>query len=154
MILGLLTLGATWVVLAAFYLLCAGEIGADEVIAAVASGLVGTALSALIRRDAGRRFRLRAPWPRVVLRPLADLAPDAVRVARVLLSRHPHGEAVVQPFAPGGATPEDAGRRALVTLAASLAPNGYVLRILDASDGLVMHRLAHVPPLRDRAWPL
>lgn len=154
MILGLLTAGSTWAVLAAFYLLCAGELGADEVIAAVASGLVGTALSVLVRRDAGRRFRLRAPWPRVIFRPLAALAPDAVRVARLLLSRHPRGEAVVQPFVPGGATPEDAGRRALVTLAASLAPNGYTLRIPDGHDALLMHRLAHVPPPRGKRWPL
>ncbi len=153
MILAWLTLGSTWVALAAFYLLCAGELSADEVIAAVASGLLGTVLSALIRHPAGRRLRLRAPWPRVILWPLAHLLPDAVRVARVLLSPHPHGEAVVQPFARGGATPEDAGRRALVTLAASLAPNSYVLRIPDASDSLVVHRLAHVPPPRDKAWP-
>ncbi|HST74099.1 MAG TPA: hypothetical protein VLJ20_01915 [Acetobacteraceae bacterium] len=152
--LGLLTLGSTWTVLAAFYLLCAGGFTADELIVAAASGLVGTGLSVLIRRDAERRFRLRAPWRRVILRPLANLAPDAARVARVLLSAHPRGEAVVQPFAPGGATPRDAGRRALVTLAASLAPNGYVLRIPDASDGLVMHRLAHVPPPQDKVWPL
>src|SRR6185437_2042152 len=83
--LGLLTLGSTWTVLAAFYLLCAGGFSADEQIAAAAGGLVGTVLSVLIRRDAERRFRLCAPW-RVILRPLTDLAPDAARVARVLLS--------------------------------------------------------------------
>jgi hypothetical protein len=148
-----LTLGSTWLILAAFYLLCAGEMSADETIAAVASGIFGTVLSVLIRDAAERRFRLRAPWPRVILGPLANLLPDAFRVARVLLSRHPHGEAAIQPFIRGGATREDAGRRALVTLAASVAPNGYVLRILDAGDGLVMHRLAHAAPPADRRWP-
>lgn len=144
----------TWLVLAAFYLLCAGQVSADEAVAAILAAAVGAIFSVLIRRAADRPLRLRAPWPRTICRPLAALLPDAARVGRVLLSARPHGEAVIQPFAHGGETPEDAGRRALVTLGASLAPNGYVLRIPGATDALLMHRLAHAPPKRDRAWPL
>jgi len=58
----------------------------------------------------------------------------------------------VQPFDPGGANGRDAGRRAAVILATSLAPNAYVIRVTQ--DALLMHQLVPVPDRTDEAWPV
>ena len=93
-------------------------------------------------------------------RALIALATDTARVGVVLLRailRRPQGAvgAVVrQPFAGGGETARDAGRRGLVTLLASLAPNGFVLHVPGDDDALVLHRLARAPLSRDQAWPV
>lgn len=89
------------------------------------------------------------------------LYPDLVRVGLRLLAalkQRPDGAMgtiATQPFRRGD--PEDAvaaGRRALVVLGASLAPNGYVLRAPQDRDVLVMHRLAAASPNPDAAWPV
>ena len=64
-----------------------------------------------------------------------------------------------QPFRPGRDRPADAGRRSLVTLASSFAPNGFVLDIppsvlLGDAEILLMHRLAPSPPEPDAEWPV
>ena len=96
----------------------------------------------------------------VGLKALASVPLDALRVGRLLLLslvRRPSGQQgmlQVQPFRQGRrGDPWDAGRRALVTLGLSLAPNSFVL---DASSegGLVLHRLQAVPPRPDQDWPV
>ena len=73
------------IVFAGAYLLFAGQASTDEVVAAILCGAAATALSILLRRFAQRSFRFRGvPWPRVLGRPLLALAPDALRVGRVL----------------------------------------------------------------------
>jgi hypothetical protein len=148
---------AFWLVLAALYALLAGQISLTE----AAAGLIATGLAAgygvLLHRSGSRVLALSAPWPRMVLRPLAALVPDAWRVGRVLLTvlwRRPEGSVGTrsrQTFRRGGHGGEDAGRRGIVTLALSLAPNGYVLGI-GPSD-ISLHRLAPATPSGDREWP-
>jgi hypothetical protein len=58
----------------------------------------------------------------------------------------------VQPFDPGDDGAASAGRRAAVILAASLAPNAYVIRVTQ--EALLMHQLVPVPDKTDRTWPL
>jgi hypothetical protein len=73
-----------------------------------------------------------------------------------VLWRRPDGSLGVitrQPFRQGHDTPQDAGRRGLVTLGISLAPNGYVLSIPDSRNELVLHRLTPAAPSADRKWP-
>jgi hypothetical protein len=149
-----------WIVLAAFYLFLAGQFSTTEVIAGAPAATMVAAFAALLHRARTRHLRLHAPWPLAIGRPLASLFPDAFRVGAILLSalwRRPAGSAgliTTQPFRRGDDSADDAGRRGLVTLGASLAPNRYVLGLRDDQDALVMHCLAPAPPRPDREWPL
>lgn len=151
---------ALWVVLSGFYLLCAGTLSATEFIVGLPAAGAATVFALLVRRFEDGRLNLRAPWLHVVGAPLAALFADAARVGRRLvraLGRRPEGPlgvVVRQPFRPGDDEPEATGRRALVILASSLAPNGYVLRIPPGEPALLMHRLAQVPPDPDEEWPV
>lgn len=146
-----------WVALAGFYLLFAGQISVTEIIAGVPATLACAGFAVLLHGAQSRRLRLRAPWPRMVLMPLAALLPDVAKVGGVLvraLWRRPSGTVGVvsrQPFRHGG--DGDAGRRALSTLGLSLAPNGYVLTIPDGQDAMVLHRLAPAAADPDPEWP-
>jgi hypothetical protein len=90
------------------------------------------------------------------------LLTDTVRVGAVLVrtlaGRASNGVARWQAFHPGGRSAVDAGRRALVTVLTSAAPNGFVLDIRpsalpEADHGLLLHRLAPAPALTGRDWP-
>lgn len=148
-----------WVVLAGLYLLFAGQLSGSEVIAGVPASLAAAVFALLVHRVQPRRFQVRAPWLRVVVRPIAALFPDAARVGTMLLRamwRRPDGPLGVisqQPFRHGGNQPGDAGRRALTTLGLSLAPNGYVLLVPDDRDMLPVHRLAPAVMGSDPEWP-
>ena len=151
-------LGIFWLMLAAFYALFAGEVSITEAIAGLVATGGAAAYGALLHRSRSRRLTLWAPCLRVIAGPLAALVPDAWRVGRGLLKvlwRRPDGPAGVlsrQPFREGGRASEDAGRRGVVTLGLSLAPNGYVVSIED--DAIVLHRLVAAAPNVDRAWPV
>jgi len=148
-----------WVILAGFYLLFAGQVSGSELIAGAPVTIAAAGFAVLLHRTQSRRLRLRAPWLHVTGQTLGALYPDAVRVGRVLLQalwRRPDGPLGVvslQPFRAGDDGAADAERRAVVTLSSSLAPNGYVLRVLDGEDALAMHRLAPAAPDRDWEWP-
>jgi hypothetical protein len=155
-IVGLLTI---WVFLVGFYFLFAGEMRLTEAIAAVPATAVAMSVAALAQCFAERRYALLGPWGRLVATPCIALVSDSVRVCGILIGaiRRPSGAAGVfsrQPFDTGTCMPKDAGRRGLVTLAASLAPNGYVVDIPEGENVLVLHRLVAVPPCPDRKWPL
>ncbi len=147
------------------YLVFAGQVSGTEVAAGVpAAGLVA-AYAGLRHRGESRPMRLRGPWLRLVLSPLAAVAGDAARVGVHLLravfvpGSRVAGTISRQPFRSGSAEPADAGRRALVTLASSLAPNGFVLDVapsvlLPDEHALLMHRLAPARPDPDREWPV
>lgn len=154
-------LGLTaWIIGFACYLLLAGQVSMTEIIAAIPSATAIAAFSLLLHRGAARRFSLRAPWLRILGRTSAALVGDTLRIGRTLLQvlwRRPQGAvglATRQPFRPGGRDPRSAARRGLVTLATSVAPNGYVLDITPERDALLLHRLVPVPPQPDRDWPL
>jgi hypothetical protein len=148
---------ALWLVLATFYALFAGEVSMTEVVAGLIATGIAVSYSVLLHRSRSRALALWAPWPRVVARPIAALAPDAWRVGRVLLRvlwRRPDGSAGMpdrQPFREGEHDPQDAGRRGVATLGLSLAPNGYVLGI--EAGAIVLHRLVSAAPSADREWP-
>ena len=140
------------------YLVFAGTVGATEIGAGLAATASVAALATAVHRQRTRSLRLLPPL-QLLLRPLLGVVVDSGRVGVVLaraVLRRPAGQAgqvVRQAFRQGGENPADAGRRGLVVLAASLAPNGYVLHIPAGEDTMVMHRLAPVPPSPDREWP-
>jgi hypothetical protein len=148
---------AFWFVLGALYALFAGEVSLGEVIAGVIATGLALAYGVLAHRFRSRVFAFQGAWIRLVIGPLTALGLDSWRVGQVLfqtLLRRPDGSLGMlsrQPFYPGGNAAPDSGRRGMVTLALSLAPNGYVLGI-EESD-IILHRLAPAAPSTDREWP-
>ncbi|MDQ2802719.1 MAG: hypothetical protein M3Y41_08550, partial [Pseudomonadota bacterium] len=151
---------AVWVLLVGFYVLFAGQVSPSELIAGIPAAGAAAVFALLLHRTQTRRLRLRAPWLHVLAQPLGAVFPDALRVGGVLLRALWHrpagslGQISRQPFNHGGDDASAAARRGLVTLANSLAPNGYVLRIPDDGDVLLLHRLAPTPTHPEREWPL
>lgn len=154
-----LVAGPIWCVLFGLYLLFAGSVDTTE----IGAGLVVVTLTTMVMQflHVGRSRTLRLMPPiHVLCRPVLGVLTDSIRVGGVLLRvlwRRPDGQAGTlarQPFRQGGETADDAGRRGMMILSASLAPNGYVLHIPDGEDFVLMHRLASVPLSPDDEWPV
>ncbi len=154
-----LRIACTWVAFAAAYVLFAGQINLTETIAGLPLATVVTMFVVALRRCEQRSLRLDAPWLRLGRRVLVSLASDVVRVSGVLLralARRPDGTVgrlTHQPLRRGGEAPREAGRRGLVSLAISMAPNGFMVTIPEQGDVMVLHRLVDVPPVPDHEWP-
>lgn len=107
---------------------------------------------------AQRPLVVRAPWLWLAARIAWGLARDSVLVGgglvRAVLGRKPGGGMTMQPFDPGGLTPIDAARRALVMLGASVAPNFYVIEVREPPQGMLMHALVPRKPAADLRWPI
>lgn len=145
-----------WVILAALYLLFAGQVSMTEIEAGLPLTLVASALVAIQRRTAVRHWSgpVRA---KALFKPILSLVPDAIRVGAVLcasLLRRPDGSAgfiLRQPFRPGGNRPDDNARRGVTELSASFAPNAFAIRLRE--DALLLHCLSSRKPSPDAEWP-
>lgn len=150
---------AIWLSMLGTYLLLSGEVSRTELVAGACTATAATGFALLLRRAGSRAMALRVPWPRVVGRTLLALAADSARVGGALARavwRRPERETSRisrQPFR-AGSGPVDAGRRGVVILATSLAPNGFVLDEDGTAAGLLMHRLVPVPARPDPEWPV
>ncbi len=145
------------VLLAVSYALFAGEISETEAIAGAFAVALAIGFAFVHRHAADRRLSFRGVrWGRVLLRPLLALPVDSwhvgVALAKAIFGGG-GGEIAGQAFHYGD-TAADAARRALVTLAASLAPNGYVIGIDGEAGTMRLHRLVPAPPQPDRDWPV
>jgi hypothetical protein len=153
---------ATWLVLllTGFYFFFAGQVSPAEALACLPAIFAATWLASRWHDVTDQPFNLHVPWPRILLRLSCALGVDSFRVMCALLValwRRPVreiGHVETQPFTPGGSGRADATRRALVTLGASLAPNGVVIDVLPEKHSLVLHRLVPAPPVPDIIWPL
>lgn len=143
---------------AGFYLLLAGALGTNELITAAVVAIALAALAATLRLREERQLRLPVPPLHFLAAALLALFTDSGRVGlvlvRVILRRpgHEQGSLSRQPFHAAD-QPSGRGRRALVTLAISLAPNGYVLDQPAGEARLLMHRLTTARPSNDAEWP-
>ncbi|MCQ8278089.1 hypothetical protein NFI95_06465 [Acetobacteraceae bacterium KSS8] len=141
------------------YAALTGSLGFHEILAGVGCAVLLCVLVSTIHRGEPRLLVLRPP-PRVLLRVSRALLIDTLRVGRVLCAailRRPDGRAgtiETVAFRHGGDDPQAAGRRALVVLGASLAPNGFVLAAPRGRDTLVMHKLAPSRDPADPRWPV
>ena len=142
---------SAWVVLLGLYILFAGTVSVTELIAGLVAVTVTAGLLVALRHEPRRSVRARPPV-RIVLHSTLAVFADSWHVAWVLL-RAILRQVVRQPFRQGGDDAREAGRRGIVVLAASLAPNGYVLHIPNKENALVLHRLAPAPATGDREWP-
>jgi hypothetical protein len=145
--------------LAACYFLFAGEFSIHELIAGVFAWGAALSFSALVHHCADRRFKwTRLAW--VCGRVLRSVATETWVVAGVLsrvIRRRPAGAMGItlrQPFNHADDTAPAAGRRALVTLAGSIAPQEFVLDIPEHGDWLWVHSLSPSPRIKDREWPV
>jgi len=147
--------GAKFALLLGCYLLFAGQLSTDEVIAGVCCAAAAAAVSFTVPFIAERHFSFTGvPWAKLIGRTLASLASDVPKVGMRLL--RPVSSAGLQrwPLASPGDDPRTTARRALVTLAASLAPNSYVAAVLGGRGELLVHSLAPAEPPHDPEWPL
>lgn len=147
-----------WVACLALYLLFVGQAPAAELAAGAITSALAAAYHLHVYRFERRRFAVRAPWLRLGGRVLRAIAVDTPRVGTCLaraVIRATDGEGMIeQPFDTGDATPHSAARRALVVLAASIAPNAYVIDVRSRPPALLEHRLVPQAPQEDRQWPV
>lgn len=154
----MMKVGAALIAVAVLYLGLDGEIAPSELIADGGVTLAAALLFVVLQRARTRDLSLRPRWPRLLGRTALALCRDTAAVAWALGRAAARGGATsgiiaLQPFDAGPDTPAVAGRRALVTLTASLAPNGYVLRLLEKRQALAIHRLSWKATDLDREWP-
>ena len=152
---------ASFIAALILYTVFAGDVSWTEAYAGIPAAAAIAAFVAVQHRGADRPLRLRPPL-RILFGPIGALVTDTARVGAALL------RALVSPvegrverlrFTPGGQTPGDAGRRAAVTLAASLTPNGFVLdlapsALLHEEPVLLLHRLTPAKTPTDTDWPV
>ena len=116
-----------WAGLTGLYVVLAGQLSLPEMTAGLLTGLAAAALSLALRAAAEQRFRLRAPWhrlvPRLSLAVLRDVNRVGVALAKAVIAGHA-GDVQMQPITPSGDAAAGVGHRALAMLFASVAPNG------------------------------
>jgi hypothetical protein len=114
---------AWWPPLAALYVLLVGTLSPPELVVAAVAASVGATGAVLVRRA--------LPRPRLAWRPLLEMFPDALRLARVLVTgaRGRYEEVPLD----GGAEAEALG---------SLAPCSIVVEVDRERGVLLTHRLA------------
>ena len=149
---------ACWLGLGVIYWILAGRLSWAELIAGGISALVATA-AVIASGDAAYLGRMHLGWWLLLLDRLPRrVLADTVRVAgAVFAGRRLAGAVRPVAFDPGGSDSGSASRRALVTAAASLAPNSYVVIIDSKHHRLVTHQLipTEEPPGHgDRLWPV
>ena len=138
-----------WAFASIIYILFAGQFSGDELIAALACGLVASLWSASMRCAAERRFRFEGAAWGAALRALAGVPGAAGKVGGKLLQATisgASGELKRETFIHGHpGDPTDAGRRAVAVLARSLAPDSFVVRTPEGEDAMMVHALVNAP---------
>jgi hypothetical protein len=145
--------------LVAFYLLFAGEWGITEGIAGMVAVLPALGMRMLAHRVAHRPFTSTGIPALSLLRVPISLARDSWAVGKVLVGTLWRTSASLghwkeQPFVQGNASEADAFRRAVVTLAVSVAPNQFVAHVPPRKEVLVVHCLADVSLKPKSRWPV
>ena len=130
---------------AALWLLLAGSLHLQEVVAGVLVGLGVAVVGIRVRAEVDHRPATVARHLRTVARQHLGAHRDSwlltVALLRRPVARPPVGGLRVVPFTFGDASPEAVGRRLVTTLGASLRPNSYVVGF-DREQGVVLvHQL-------------
>ena len=150
---------AVWVWLGgtAAYLVLAGQVSGDEVVAGLVLGGLGVAWHAVVCRCSRHSFAFERHAGPAVLQALGNLPGATLRVGSRLataLVRDVEGHIVEQPFHRGRLDDtRDVARRATVVLATSLAPDSYVLRLPVDEETILIHAMTRHSPGTDPRWP-
>ncbi|WP_037281350.1 hypothetical protein [Rubellimicrobium mesophilum] len=148
-----------WLFLAGLYLLFAGETSGEEIVAALAGGLVAAALRVLLVRSGrpysdGFRGAARL-FPRIAKSLLVDSVTVGTAFVHLLFTRRMLlGRFVEIPFDTGTSGPPSRTRRALVVGGISFAPNQYVAGLRFETGRLIVHQLCEAPTSKDEQWPV
>lgn len=145
-----------WCLAFAGYLLFAGQFSGHELAAATVLASAATLWTFLIRRCAPRRFALSWRHAFVWAHAIGAAAPATWRVlgvlARVaLLGGSPGRESVARFLRGAEDDPHDRARRAHAVLAASLAPDSFVVRAQPLHEHVLAHTVL-APRPRDPRW--
>lgn len=147
-----------WAGLFGLYLLFAGSASRPEALAGLIVSSIALAGHVRTREVAHRRLEVRAPWLTLAWRIVVALLRDTVLVGgglvRTVLGREPGGGLAMQPFDSGDFTPAAAARRGIAMLAASVAPNGYVIEVQEPPRGMLMHSFVPRQRAHDLRWPV
>ncbi|MGN6314602.1 MAG: hypothetical protein ACTHMO_12705 [Rhodanobacteraceae bacterium] len=145
-----------WCLAFAGYLLFAGKFSVHEFETAAVLAAGAVLWTFLIRRCAPRRFALSRLDALVWLKVIGAAAPATLRVfgalARVAVVGGSPGREGIARFLRGAENdPRDRTRRANAVLAASLAPDSFVVRARPRHEGALLHTI--LPPrARDARW--
>ena len=155
----MIALLCAWMCLFAAYLLFAGQVSLDEVVAGSLCAAMAVLWWEATRRVSTHSFAFEAASWAAVGRACRSLPGATLSVALALLRSvvsRDGGEVAHWFFAHGQRTaPLDSGRRAVGVLAASLTPDSFVLRTPVMRDEIVVHALPRggEPPV-DPRWPI
>lgn len=152
-----------YILFALVYLAVSASFAPGEIVyAAIAAG-VASGMTLFVVRLADMEQRVRLRWLRHLLRPCADVVGQVWPLTRTLVAavaqrRSVAAALVSRDFDPGsGESADDRGRRALVTLAASLGPAGLVLNHDVDCDRLTIAEVGRsdaTGAAADPEWPV
>jgi multisubunit Na+/H+ antiporter MnhE subunit len=146
---------AAWLLLFVLWMLLAGSLDPLEGIAGVAAATIGATAVEVVRRQRIAPLRPRPSWllrvwslPVRIVREFGLIL--MVLWRRVAQRKRVHGVFRAIPFEVGGRDSRSIARRAAVTMAASLAPNRYVIDFDAREDLVLVHELV---PRREEIVP-
>ena len=138
------------------YLLFAGQVSHNELVTGGLLAVVAAGWALALRASCGARFTVSAAHLRPWLRSLGAIPGAIMRTGWALLAviagrASPRTE--VSLFIHGPADePQTNARRATAVLAASLAPDSFVVRTLAGKDRVLIHRLTPAQRAPDPLW--
>jgi multisubunit Na+/H+ antiporter MnhE subunit len=147
----LLPAALTWLVLLGLWMLLSGSLVVSELVAGTVAATIGAGAFEAVRRQGLARFRPRARWIlrawRLPFRVFSDAWVVSWAVLKGLVLRRPvRGRFREVPFRIGGTDGRSSARRTLVTLAASLSANAYVVDLDTENGTLLIHELVPGSP--------
>ena len=140
---------AAWALLFVLWMLLAGTVAMSEVVAGVVAAAVAATAVEAVRHQRVVRFRPDPRWllrawrlPARTVREFATLSAALIRsLAR---RRRIGGRFIALPFPVGANDSRSSARRAVFTVAASVAPNTYVVDFDRGEGRVLVHQL--LPP--------
>jgi multisubunit Na+/H+ antiporter MnhE subunit len=142
----LLPAAILWVLMLGVWMLLSGSLVLSELVAGIAAAAIAAVAFEAVRRQGLVRFRPRARWVLRAWRLPGRLFRESAVVSWALLKglalRRPvRGRFREVPLRAGGRDGRSQARRILITAAASLSPNAYVVDVDTENDTLLIHEL-------------
>lgn len=127
------------------WVLYVGSVSTIELVAGLCAAAVAATAAEVVRSQGLLRYRVQRRWLRRGLKHAVRVLPDfgvvMVVLGRALAGRGQSGAFRTFEFPGGGDRAVDAGRRAFAAVAASLAPNRYVVHVDEEEGYALVHDL-------------
>ena len=150
-----------WVGLSVFYCWLIAKSQAEQLVAAIAIGLVSAVCLLTLSGRAGLHIEFKVRWlgilclrlPGKALRDMGILISELGR--SVITGQGATGALKELPFISGGKDPKSRGKRALVISGISLPPNTIAISAQPNTHSILVHQLAFRSETpQDKEWPL